>query len=66
MNTITTSELEFETVELLPERAALGTIAWSPIGIVANNTALAVNAGGAGNLTGAWAAQAISVRQVAW
>ena len=63
MNTITTSELEFETVELLPERAALGTIAWSPIGVVAGNYALAINAGGVHNVTGAWANQHLNVLQ---
>jgi hypothetical protein len=57
----TITELELLDVQLLPEREALALFNFA--GIVANNTALAVNAATLGSAATATATQAISVVQ---
>ena len=57
----TTSELELQDVQLLPEREALAFLNWA--GISAHNTALAVNAATLGSSASATATQGIFVVQ---
>ncbi len=57
----TMSELSVEQGELLPGREALGAFNWA--GIVANNTALALNAVTFQSAATAVAAQVITVNQ---
>jgi hypothetical protein len=54
-------ELDVEQAQLLPEREALSNFNWA--GIVANNTALAVNAATVASLAAAFASQSIEVHQ---
>ena len=56
-----TIELHSEEALLLPERVALGV--FDLAGIVANNTALALNAGTFGSVANAAAGQVITVTQ---
>ena len=57
----TITELELQDVQLLPEREALAFFNFA--GIVANNTALAVNAATLGSAAVATATQGIMVTQ---
>ncbi len=57
----TISELSLEQAELLPEREALAFFNWA--GVVANNSALALNAATINSAAVALAGQAIFVTQ---
>ena len=58
---LTVKELDLQEVELLPAREALGNFNWA--GVVANNTAVALNAGSIFSAARAVAVQRIVIQQ---